>query len=667
MKGFLGHCLLLGILFFVTCICMGVPLEEQYSMALEQAREEYLLGNIEESAYHYSFAMDVYPLHEETYLELGAMYREKGDFNRSREYLEKGLATIPDNHSIRAELIRIMVLQRDIEGALNLITTETSHRDLLFYSGVVLMQLGEYHEASTLFTKAIDVDDHFSAGIYLLARTYQELGMKEKAVEKYRRAVELDRSFDNVYPILGDLYYELGKMQEAHNAYGRTPASLRDDHVQARLRELASLLAPPPPDEPWVRKERTISFREVDPVEESFYTLRIALMTQAQKVEFQAGSDFIISRNNVPLFRGEAKTTYILINSSDGLRLLDFDYNPLLRVQDRFRLDLMDDRTTLCLFNMEYGQGYFWAGQEDRQYRGSFIVDRQDSRYFHLINEIGIEEYLYSVVPSEMPASWPLEALKAQAIAARSYTIHRYERNQDADYHLLATIMHASYRGVTWEHTRSIQAVDATRGVVATYNGRAIDAVYSANSGGHTEDASFVWGWEIPYLQGVKVGEIQQPFPLTPHALDEWLRNPAPSYSLPQQYGSTDAYRWTRILLPHEPPVTARVGNIIHIEPQERSQVGSVSKVKVIGEEGETILSGDTIRSQLGGLKSNRFIVEPVFLDDTKPTLFILWGGGWGHSVGLDQTGSAGMAEAGYSHEEILSHFYQGISLESWY
>ena len=266
-----------------------------------------------------------------------------------------------------------------------------------------------------------------------------------------------------------------------------------------------------------------------------------------------------------------------------------------------------------------------------------------------------------------MPASWPMEALKAQAIAARSYTMNRYYRNPDSTYHLVASVINAAYNGVNWENERSQEAVDSTRGIIATHGGRAIDAVYSANSGGYTEDSSLVWGGEVPYLQGQPVFPEYFELDLLPAGMAEWLRERPPSFSRAENYGSATSYRWTRVLLPEEPPVASRVGPISEIVPQERGKSGFVKSVLVRGKRGEEILSGDRIRSQLGGLKSNLFMVEPVFGDDNKPQYFLFWGGGWGHGVGLDQTAAAQMAADGFSHSEIIKTFYQGVDLEKRY
>lgn len=136
-----------------------------------------------------------------------------------------------------------------------------------------------------------------------------------------------------------------------------------------------------------------------------------------------------------------------------------------------------------------------------RTYRGSFELSAWNGK-LAVINELPFEEYLYSVVAVEMYTTWPMEALKAQAVAARSYALNKGFGFQIA--HVVDTILSQAYYGTGVERPSSTEAVDATRGVVALYNGKVIEAVFSSNAGGMTADAKDVWNNSIPYLQAVK-------------------------------------------------------------------------------------------------------------------------------------------------------------------
>jgi len=142
-------------------------------------------------------------------------------------------------------------------------------------------------------------------------------------------------------------------------------------------------------------------------------------------------------------------------------------------------------------------QGEFWGRQEDRSYRGVIEVKAFASKV-KAVNALSMEEYLYGVVPSEMSASWPLEALKAQAIAARSEAIHKLGRHKEDGYDFCAEVHCQSYSGVERETAQTNMAVDETRGQVLCFEGKPIDAVYSSCCGGHTQDNIF--GSEIGYV-----------------------------------------------------------------------------------------------------------------------------------------------------------------------
>lgn len=136
-----------------------------------------------------------------------------------------------------------------------------------------------------------------------------------------------------------------------------------------------------------------------------------------------------------------------------------------------------------------------------RIYRGTIEVVKGQYKGLTAVNQVDMEEYLYGVVPCEMSASWHEEALKAQAVAARSMATFQYSRFLSRGYNLVDTTTSQVYRGITAEHPRSNAAVEATYGEIATYNGRVAETVYSASSGGYTADSKYVWGNEVAYLK----------------------------------------------------------------------------------------------------------------------------------------------------------------------
>ena len=136
-------------------------------------------------------------------------------------------------------------------------------------------------------------------------------------------------------------------------------------------------------------------------------------------------------------------------------------------------------------------------------YRGSAIITNV-SKKLMFVNELKIQEYLCSVVPSEMPASFGLEAVKAQAVAARTYALSQITRHTDDGFNMCSTVHCQVYSGMRTENSLTTQAVEETKDMIVTYKGELISTYYSASMGGYTEDVENVWGKEIPYLKAVK-------------------------------------------------------------------------------------------------------------------------------------------------------------------
>ncbi len=342
------------------------------------------------------------------------------------------------------------------------------------------------------------------------------------------------------------------------------------------------------------------------------------------------------------------------------------------------RLTLDDSQTTWIALGLDAGSGYFWSREEDLQVRGDLIVLARPSG-LTLVNELDIEEYLLAVVPSEMYPSMPAEALKAQAIAARTYTMRHLGRFSARGFDVMGSVLSSAYRGVDRETSRTTEAVLATSGEVLTHSGALIEAYYHATAGGMTAASADVWGGARPYLNAVgewfsesersERGPAIAQIPLTPAVLERWLRERPAVFSQGTGFGQASTFRWIV-------PVSAdlirdrvgeRIGEVVAIVPRGRDIGGRLKSLTVVGTNGEAHVAGDVIRSRMGGLKSNAFTVMPLIGADGLPERFLFVGAGFGHGVGLSQMGAAGMAARGATVDEILSHYYPGATISPHY
>ena len=265
------------------------------------------------------------------------------------------------------------------------------------------------------------------------------------------------------------------------------------------------------------------------------------------------------------------------------------------------------------------------------------------------IEELPIDQYLYGVVSAEMPASYEIEALKAQAIVARTYTLYQIikgsKKHEGADICDKSTCCQAwiskedrlakwaeDERESNWNKIE--QAVNETSGKIITYDGEPIDAFFHANSGGKTESASNVWGGEnLPYLQSVETsGEdgysgYNTELTLSINELKEKLKSVYPDIEI-------------------------NLANQDEIKILEYTESGRVRTIKI----GNTNIAATKLRSCLG-LRSTFF---DVVVNGDSVTFNVI---GYGHGVGMSQTGADSLAKQGYSAEDIVKHFYTGVEI----
>ena len=255
------------------------------------------------------------------------------------------------------------------------------------------------------------------------------------------------------------------------------------------------------------------------------------------------------------------------------------------------------------------------------------------------IEQMDLESYLVRVVLGEMPASFELEALKAQAVVARTYTLRRLEtgtKHRNADVCTdpgccQAYCDPAYYQGSVESLGKVRDAVEQTRGLVLTYSGALIEATYFSSSGGRTEDAVAVWGNDLPYLQATDSPENGYE--------DQYLRSVT--------FSAADF----RVALDRELPG----GCHSWFGPVTYTNGGGVATMTIGGEE----YSGTELR-QLLGLRSTAFTVSATSNTVTITTR------GYGHRVGMSQYGAEAMAVEGAAFDAILAHYYQGTALEEY-
>ncbi|SHK77827.1 stage II sporulation protein D [Selenomonas ruminantium] len=262
----------------------------------------------------------------------------------------------------------------------------------------------------------------------------------------------------------------------------------------------------------------------------------------------------------------------------------------------------------------------------------------------HLINRVTVEEYLQGVVPEEMPAEWDQEAVKAQAVAARTYALRQRKRHAKEGFDVCATTHCQQYSGVKAERAAANQAIKATYGEVLQSQGALVDALFHTDSGGMTENSEDVWGSRIDCLRAAKELRTET---------SPWEKTIA-------------AAKFSELLAKRG----KNIGELKKIElsplkvgkaAKDRTMSGRVKSVTFVGKGGKASMTGNDLRSMLG-LKSTLFGMS------INHNAVVIKGYGWGHGLGMSQHGAKAYADSEHwDYKRILQHYYRGAELKKLY
>ena len=379
-----------------------------------------------------------------------------------------------------------------------------------------------------------------------------------------------------------------------------------------------------------------------------------------------------------------------------------------------------EESNSFSLYDVTIGINFHWERQETQIFMGTLrFVVHEDK--ITAINQLSVEDYLTSVISSEMSATSSLELLKAHAVVSRSWLfaqiekrkalkdtggdffsftktkeeyIRWYDREDHTIFDVCADDHCQRYQGITKASNATVaEAVRATRGQLLMHGNKVCDARFSKCCGGATEEFEYCWKEKhYPYLTAVRDAEEEEHRELPDLTQEKeaqyWIRKAPHSFcdthdakilsQILNNYDqeTTDFYRWHIRYSQEELAEIIRnntktdYGDIIDLIPVERGKSGRICKLKIVGTL-KTLTIGKEleIRRTLSTshLFSSAFIVDKGELVDGIPQWFFISGAGWGHGVGLCQIGAAVMGEKGYKYDEILLHYYKGAEIRRFY
>jgi len=366
------------------------------------------------------------------------------------------------------------------------------------------------------------------------------------------------------------------------------------------------------------------------------YTVRIGIVPSAKEVIISSSvaTPIILKKSggySETITTIQPLVPFYFTGDRNGISLYENEnfigkYNGIISIKPQISSDVIP---------LVYASGHW--------YRGGLEIFSSSNKNITVVNSLPIEEYLYGVVPGEMPYKWSLEALKAQAVAARTYAIANIGSNSKRGFDMFATPASQVYLGVEGEKESTSQAVNETKGLVLTYKGKLITAYYHSTSGGMTENGFDLWDNQ-PYLRSVP----------------DFDQN-SPKYIWYQNF-TNDQLKQTLSKM------GINVGDIINISPVKRSKTGRVKELAVEGIYGVKYVDAAKLRSILN-LNSTFFNVGPVSDNESEtdnkviPQLFQFAGRGWGHGMGMCQWGAYQLALDGKNHEQILTYYYTGTKV----
>jgi len=621
----------------------------------------------------------------EGYLNLAVIFKDLGHYDQAIKILNKAQALFDGEPRVLLLIGRLYYLNHQTDEAIailkHILEIKPDDLDTHINLGLCYEDKGDDAEAQKYLEKVTSLDKNNVIARISLANLYYRKERLQEAANEYKAVSLIDASILSIQKLLGEISFRIGNLDESLKVYRKIRlvdptdklAAQRIDEISARLgkeyfekeRERQAL-----------QRKQKIVLVKPSPFVKKITFVRVGLINKENSFEFKCSTPFEAKTKSgqISVLSGLEGQNYSISRNPDGKIVISNQNKENVIVDEPILIKPLKPQGTITLLNVKFGKGNFWAGSSDRSYRGVIEINASQEG-INAVNIVNLEEYLYSVLPSEMPANWPKEALKAQAVAARSEAINKLGRHKNEGFDFCSEVHCQVYTGVEQETEATTKAVDETRGLIMVYKGSPIDAIYSSNCGGHTQDNIFGKDQDISYLKG-RLDTLENKslnMPLSPLELEYWLKQPPKGILCDNsEYSKNSSFRWVRIYSAEEINEMLNkisdFGEIKKIIVFRRNSSGHVSALKITGTNSTSVLEKElSIRNALGNLRSSMFKLETKYSPNGKPQQFIFYGGGFGHGVGMCQSGAYGLANLGKDYKEILSYYYQGIEFKKRY
>lgn len=653
------------------------------------AWENYLSGNLSKAAEYYLKQSEINPSDDIPLLNAAMCEKQKDNYDGAILLLQKAYALNPSNSDIPAEIGWLKFHLADYDSALPYFEkaiklNPSNHRAYLGLSAVYA-QLKDIVKTVENLKKYEGLRKDFAGVDYIYAWNYVNFQLYDQAREYLINALRKDPSFIEARLPLAGIYLREGKYNEAWNQYERV-IDYAPGHPLAKemLKKIRGKLTSQPEDiRPPFKIKNPTQTDYINALEElkKSPNIRVAIGANNKGEQWKNKSIKFRSFYELSVTGKKSGKRFATIPAGEIWELSWKDQavslvSPKGMVYGNFtgpiKIVPSDRKKGTFIIESDRNSSNPYFRYSDREYRG-YLEAYPSENGISIVNVVPMEIYLLGVVPAEMEPLWPIEALKAQAILARTQAVIRAQSgpHKKQGYHICDTEHCQVYRGVNIENNNSNNAVVETEGEILTWHGRPAYSFYHSNSGGFIQASEEVTGWgRVPYLVS-KADFLRGDF-LNPWEFNLWIKDNPPSYSNYPGVVKNSEYRWMKIIkkkdLEYKLNKDYGIGELIDVIPLRRSKAGNVNSIRVVGSRRTLDINKEhLIRNAFGfsSLKSTLFLLEINRFKNRKIRNFWFYGGGWGHGIGMSQSGAAGMAgKYGSNFREILDFYFPGTKIK---
>ena len=601
------------------------------------------------------------------YLDAALLFKESGEYGRAIDVLEtaKDFSKNPRLLKYRARLEFLSGRSSQARGLFESINDKDWQTFL--YLGLVYEDLDKEDLAIKNYSRSLGLRSN-SVSYFRLGKIYRKKGNYEMAIKYFSGLVKFDPSVRLAYYYLGECLHQSGKYQEAYKFLAKAinfypEAKVVSEKLKVVKQNLGEDFFKIQKKEKEEKRKKVKLTGYVQ--EEDIPVVRVGLVRGADEFSFSCQGNFLIS-NGEDSYSALANKFYTLVLEGEQIVLRDYqdkqEYKSFSGPLNITALKSDEEKSPFYVLSLSSGRGDFWYQERDRAYRGDLEVTTK-AEGLSLVNILSAEEYLYGVLSAEMPSGSHAQALRAQAVAARTFVFRNLRRHKQEGFDFCPLVHCQVYQGISAQTPSTIAAVRDTRGEIIIYEDKPIEVLFHANCGGCL--ASDVFG-DSDYLEE-KTDSSDLDIPNSAYEEEVWFSDSPLAFCFKEKVSK---FRWQRVYDDEDFFIAfgERLEDLKDVILKEKGDCFHYKEIEVITSKGSKNLRGDlTIRNYFDHLRSSAFKIEKKLSAKGQPLMLFFWGAGFGHGAGMCQDGAVDMAQNGYSWRQIINHYFPNTKIKKLY